>query len=163
MIITSNHHRIQKRDKPPDDRYHIIVFFDQPTTSPAKYRESSEFLYALFPEMDCTTRDLARFIFASPEDAEYYEWDGGEDLDLDSLSEQDEKVEKAKIPTRVFDYGITVTLENGQSVPIVDIKSKTIIRCPFPGHEDRIPSAFADYLEGKGVHMIYCSKCNCVG
>ena len=73
VIITSTHHRIVKGDKPPADRYHILILFAQPTSSPAKYRASSEFLYSLFPEMDTTTRDLARFIFASPDDAEYFE------------------------------------------------------------------------------------------
>ncbi len=113
--------------------------------------------------MDSATRDLARFIFASPEDAEYYEWFDGDYLDLDILPEYEEISEKANRPTREFDYGIRVTLENGQSVPIVDITSKTVIHCPFPGHEDKSPSAFVDYLEGKDAHMVYCSKCGLVG
>ena len=63
----------------------------------------------------------------------------------------------------MFDYGISVTLENGTSVPIVDITSKTTIHCPFPDHEDKTPSAFVDYLKGKDAHMVFCSKCRLVG
>ena len=89
IIITSKSHQVVKKESPAQDRYHILVFFSKEVTDEKEYRKAFNYLNRIFPQMDDSCQDLARFIFASPDDAEYYSWFDGVNLNPDDIPEND--------------------------------------------------------------------------
>lgn len=166
IIITSKSHQKQKNDKPAIDRFHILIPFNKDTHSIGKYRGAFAYMNQIFPAMDRSTKDLARFFFASPEDAEYSACLDKNSLDIDAIQETYDLKEiaaKFHIINWEFDTDKTITLANGQTVPIRDIQEKQSCFCPRPEHQDKNPSAFVDYVDSQDRHMIYCMACDALG
>ena len=93
IIITSrNHQKDTKKEgkfSPAQDRYHIILFFNREVTDPSEYSKVYSFFSRLFPNLDSKCKSLDRFLFASPEDAEYYSWFEGEDIVVDEIVDKE--------------------------------------------------------------------------
>ncbi|MCH8286476.1 hypothetical protein IIB79_08120 [candidate division KSB1 bacterium] len=166
-LITSKSHQKDKKDKGPEDRFHILVFFNKVTTSAEKYKSAFGKMRALFPEMDESVKDLARFIFSSPEDAEFYSFLDGEYLDIDSLVENSylEGYTKPNTERKIweFDLNLEVMLSDGKLVKVAEIDEKHPIFCPREEHTDDNPSAFVQYIEDRDKFMILCSGCGWMG
>ncbi len=167
VLITSKSHQKAKGDKGVQDRYHILVFFNKVTISAEKYQGAFGKLRSIFPEMDTSVKDLARFIFASPDDAEYFEFFEGEFFDIDSIADDDylttftQPDNERKIWE--FDLDLEVKLSDGRKVKVSDIDGKHPICCPRDEHKDENPSAFVQYLEDRDKFMINCSACGWTG
>lgn len=166
-LITSKSHQKDKKDKGPENRFHILVFFDKVTTSARKYQSAFGKMRTLFPEMDESVKDLARFIFSSPEDAEFYTFFDGEYLEIDSLSDNEylESYTKPNIKRKIweFDLDLEVMLSDGKLVKVAEIDEKHPIFCPREEHTDDNPSAFVQYIEDRDQFMIHCSGCGWMG
>ncbi|MBM4167014.1 MAG: hypothetical protein FJ218_08890, partial [Ignavibacteria bacterium] len=165
VIITSKSHQKVKGDSPACDRFHILLFFDTETTSAEKYKAAYQKLLGIFPEMDTSVKDLARFIFASPTDAEYWEYFDGKFIAVNELEEISDEERSAISSRNIFDFSPEqiVTLSSGEQVKIIDIEGKHPCHCIRPEHPDKHPSAFVQYVAEKDKHMFYCSACGWTG
>ena len=164
IIITSKSHQIQKKDSPAQDRYHILLFFQKETKSKNKYRSAFSYIKNIFPMMDVKCKDAARFIFASPDDAKYFEWSDGQDLDLDSLPDDDflyNTIEENKVWE--FDPDINVKLYDGRVKQINQIDNRERCHCIREDHEDKNPSAIIEFDKEKDKWMSYCYACEWTG
>ncbi len=166
VMITSKSHQVVKKDKPAIDRFHIIVPFNKPLKSKEKYQAVFGYFAAIFPSIDSSTRDLARFYFASPNDSICVSNLDNNYLDVDEIKTSWNLKEISKKIHRnywEFDPSMEITLANGKSITASEITSKKPCYCPKPEHEDNTPSAFIDYVKDQDKHMIYCSSCDSVG
>lgn len=171
IIITSrNHQKDTKKEgkfSPAQDRYHIILFFNREVDDPEVYRSAYNQIETLFPGLDPRCKDLARFMYASPQDAEYYSWFEGENINIDNVTI--EKYDFLNMPIAekkdVFEFDIEgqVRLGSGKVVKIKDITTKQPCHCLRPEHPDKNPSAFIKYDPEKDKWMSYCSGCGYVG
>ena len=99
----------------------------------------------IFPEVDKSTKDLARFFFFSPDDAEYRcSWDN-DFLNIDEIKEVynlKDVVENSHDKVWEFNDDLEITLADGRTVHVCDVTEKQPCRCPLPEHDDNNPSAF---------------------
>ena len=116
IIITSKSLQKEKGNSPVCDRFHILVFFDKETTSAEKYKAAYQKMETIFPEMDSSIKDLARFIYASPVDAEYYEYFDGKYIGVEELSECIEDTILSHHSRNIFEFSIeqSIKLSNGK-------------------------------------------------
>jgi DNA polymerase III delta prime subunit len=171
VIITSRNHQkdTMKKGKfsPAQDRYHIVLFFNREVTDPEEYSSAYAFISKLFPEVDESCKSLDRFIFGSPEDAEYYSCSDWQDIDIDRIELRNNDFLNTPIAEKrdLFEFDIErqVRLGSGKVVKIKDITSKQPCHCLRPEHPDRNPSAFIKYDPEKDKWMSYCSGCGYTG
>lgn len=171
VIITSRNHQKDTMKKghfsPAQDRYHIVLFFNKEITDPEQYSSAYSFISKLFPEVDESCKSLDRFIFGSPEDAEYYSWSEGVDLDVDRIKNDNANFLNTPIAEKrdVFEFDIDreVRLGSGKVIKIKDITTKQPCHCLRPEHPDQNPSAFIKYDPDKDKWLSYCSSCGYIG
>ena len=171
VIITSRNHQkdTMKKGKfsPAQDRYHIVLFFNRDITDPEEYSAAYSFISSLFAEVDESCKSLDRFLFGSPEDAEYYSWFEGGDIDLDRIGSGNRNFLNTPIAEKKnvfeFDNDREVGLGSGKVVKVKDITLKQPCHCLRPEHPDQNPSAFIKYDTEKDKWMSYCSSCGYVG
>ena len=171
VIITSRNNQkdTKKKEKfsPAQDRYHIVLFFNRDVTDPDEYSSAYSFISKLFPEVDESCKSLDRFLFGSPEDAEYYSCFEGQDIDVDRIELEHRDFLNTPIAEKknVFEFDIDreVGLGSGKVVKIKDITTKQPCHCLRPEHPDQNPSAFIKYDPEKDKWMSYCSSCGYVG
>ena len=171
IIITSRNHQrdaIKKGEfSPAQDRYHILLFFNREVTDPNKYVESYSFFTSFFPNLDTICKSLDQFIFGSPQDAEYYPWFDGEDINIDEIKVKELDFLNMPIGEErklwEFDIENEVTLSKGRVVRVVEIKDKQPCHCLRPEHPDKNPSAFIKYDAERDKWMSYCSGCGYTG
>jgi hypothetical protein len=171
VIITSRNHQKDAMKKgrfsPAQDRYHIVLFFNKLVTNPEEYSAVYTFVSRLFPEVDESCKSLDRYIFVSPEDAEYYSWFEGVDIDVDVIGVKD--VDFLNMPIGEernlweFDVESEVRLGSDQVAKIIDIRTKQSCHCLRPEHPDNNPSAFIKYDSERDKWMTYCSGCGYTG
>ena len=171
VIITSRNHKKDTKKggkfSPAQDRYHIILFFNRDVTNPDKYASAYSFITKLFPKVDESCKSLDRFLFGSPENAEYYSWFEGKDIDVAKIESEHSDFLNTPIAEKknVFEFDIDteVRLSSGKVVKIKDISSKQPCHCLRPEHPEQNPSAFVKYDSEKDKWMSYCSSCGYVG
>jgi len=171
VIITSRNHQkdAMKKGKfsPAQDRYHIVLFFNCDVTDPDEYSSAYSFITRLFPEVDESCKSRDRFLFGSPEDAEYYFWFEGQDIDVDRI----EPVSKDFLNTPIaekknvfeFDIDREVRLGSGKVVKVKDITTKQPCYCVRPEHYDNNPSAIVSLYEKEDKWVIHCTGCKWTG
>ena len=156
VIITSrNHQKDTKKGgkfSPAQDRYHIVLFFNRDVTDPDEYSSAYLFISKLFPDLDTSCKSLDRYLFGSPEDAEYYSWFEGVDIDVDRIESEHRDFLNTPIAEKknVFEFDIDreVGLGSGKVVKVKDITIKQPCHCLRPEHSDHNPSAFIKYDSG---------------
>ncbi len=159
-LITSKHHQISKNGQPAVDRFHIFIPFSEKVIDPEKYKVIVQNILAqLFPESDFSVRDIARFMFASPDNAFYDAYWEGDNLSISqyssiSDSELGSGVERL---SSTWDDNLSLKLSDGEEIKASEINGKVGIHCPF--HEDDNPSAFVDFSDKSSNWFIYCSSC----
>jgi len=171
VIITSrNHQKDTKKGgkfSPAQDRYHIVLFFNRYVTNPDEYSAAYSFISKLFPVLDTSCKSLDRYLFGSPEDAEYYFWFEGGDIDVDRIEPEHRDFLNTPIAEKSnvfeFDNDKEVGLGSGKVVKVKDITTKQPCHCLRPEHSDHNPSAFIKYDIDKDKWMSYCSSCGYVG
>jgi energy-coupling factor transporter ATP-binding protein EcfA2 len=171
VIITSRNHQkdAMKKGKfsPAQDRYHIVLFFNRDVTEPDEYSTAYSFISSLFPTVDESCKSLDRFLFGSPENAEYYSWFEGIDIDVDRIKSGSTNFLNTPIAEKKnifeFDNDSEVRLGSGKVVKVKDITNKQPCHCLRPEHSDHNPSAFIKYDPDKDKWMSYCSSCGYVG
>lgn len=171
VIITSRTHKKDKIRKRKfsiaQDRYHIILLFDKIVNDPLLYNSIYNFINRIFPNRDPHCTDLARFMFPSPQDAEYHSWFEGGNINVDEIRVQELDFLNMPIGEEKnlweFDVETEVTLSKGRVVRVVDIKDKQPCHCLRPEHPDQNPSAFIKYDSDKDKWMSYCSGCGYTG
>ena len=139
VIIPSKSHT------PENHRFHILLFFNYPVYAVNTYKKISNHIASeLFPEMDESTLDAARFLFGSPDHVKVSSVYDGEDYDVLEMGE-------------IWDGALVVIDSKGQKIRVSEIKEKTSIFCPF--HNDNNHSAFIEYSEKSDNWFIRCTAC----
>jgi hypothetical protein len=113
IIITSKSHQLQKKQSAPQDRYHILIFFSREVGYVNEYQKSFNYLRKIFPQLDERCQDLARFIFASPEKAEYRSWFDGAYLNPDDIPDEDFLNTTIAEKKNVFEFDIDMEVRLG--------------------------------------------------
>lgn len=135
-----------KRHTPENHRFHIMLRFNYPVYTAATYKKITEHIAAkLFPEIDESTLDTARFLFGSPDNAKTTSFHNGNDFDILEFGE-------------IWDDTLEVVDSQGNKANISKFKTKTSILCPF--HNDNNHSAFIEYSEKWDNWFIRCSACS---
>lgn len=171
IIITSRNHQKDAMKKgrfsPSQDRYHIVLFFNRPITDPEEYSAVYSLITRLFPEVDESCKSLDRYLFGSPEDAEYHCWFEGADIDTERIRNSNSDFLNTPIAEKknVFEFDISgeVRLGSGKIIKIKNITHKLPCHCLRPEHPDQNPSAFIKYDPEKDKWMSYCSSCGYLG
>ncbi len=171
VIITSRNHQKDTTKKgefsPAQDRYHIVLFFNRDVTDPDEYSSAYSFISKLFPNLDSSCKSRDRFLFGSPEDAKYYSWFEGKDIDVDRIESEHRDFLNTPVAEKknVFEFEIDreVGLGSGKVAKVKDITTKQPCHCLRPEHPDQNPSAFIKYDTEKDKWLSYCSSCGYVG
>jgi len=165
IIITSKSHQVMKKDSPAQDRYHILVFFSKEVTDGNEYRKAFNYLNRIFPQMDDSCQDLARFIFASPDNAEYHSWFDGVNLNPDDIPERNFLNMPIAERKDVFEFDneMEVRLGSGKVVRLIDIITKQPCHCVRYEHQDKNPSAIVSFNEKEDKWVIHCTGCKWTG
>ena len=166
IIITSKNHQKIKKNLPPEDRFHILIPFNKPTSSSSKYKTAFTYFHVMFPDMDTQVMDLGRYIFYSPDDALCRMFLDADFFNIDdvktgfNLKEASESMHEKYWE---FDLEQKITLANGRTISVSEVTKKVPCHCALPDHEDNTPSAFVQYHEESDRYMIYCSSCDALG
>ncbi len=165
IIITSKSHQLQKKQSAPQDRYHILIFFSREVGYVNEYQKSFNYLRKIFPQLDERCQDLARFIFASPENAEYRSWFDGVYLNPNDIPDEDflniPIAEKKNVFN--FDIDMEVRLGSGRVAKVREITTKQPCYCVRPEHNDNNPSAIVSLNEEEDKWVIHCTGCKWTG
>ncbi len=167
IIITSKSHQVEKKESVAQDRYHILLFFSRSVNDENDYRKSYNYIKRIFPQLDESCQDLARFIFASPDNAEYYSWFEGEDIDVDRINIDYRDFLNTPIAEEKnvfeFDNDREVRLGSGKVVKATQITTKQPCYCVRPEHNDNNPSAIISLNEKEDKWVIHCTGCKWTG
>lgn len=171
IIITSKNHLKDAYKEgefsPAQDRYHIILFFNREVSDPGEYSALYSYFARFFPNLDNKCKSLDRYLFGSPEDAEYYNWFEGNVVNVDNIKVQAPDFLNMPIgeERNLWEFSIDdeVVLSSGKVARVANILNKQPCHCMRPEHSDRNPSAFIKYDVDKDKWMSYCSGCGYVG
>lgn len=73
LIVTTRSHQKQKGDEQACDRFRVLLNLKSPLDIPVnEYPIFLDYLYGILKHVDPSTKDLARFYFASPIDAQWW-------------------------------------------------------------------------------------------
>jgi hypothetical protein len=64
-ITLTRHHQKQKGNKPPCDRFRVVIPLEEPITNQKEFLETWRSIRNEFPQIDAQCKDAARFYFAS--------------------------------------------------------------------------------------------------
>ena len=103
LIVTTRSHRQQKGTTPPCDRFRVFLTLRTPLEiSTSEYSDFLNYLFKIIGHVDPSTKDLARFYFASPLDAEHWYSDSSRKFDWVPVYEQMKRESaKLKIEARI--------------------------------------------------------------
>ncbi|MBT8387327.1 MAG: hypothetical protein KJO12_07930, partial [Ignavibacteria bacterium] len=165
IIITSKSHQVVKKNSPAQDRYHILILFERGVTDENEYRKAFNYLNRIFPQMDDSCQDLARFIFASPENAEYYSWFDGVYLNPNDIPVDDFLNTPIAEEKNIFEFDneMEVRLGSGKVVRVIDIENKQSCHCIRSDHPDKNPSAIVSFNKVEDKWVIHCTGCQWTG
>jgi len=66
IIATSRSHQKKKGDRPPVDRFRVLLFLEEPIKTPEDFQATYEDLLAKYPAIDPQCKDASRFYYPSP-------------------------------------------------------------------------------------------------
>ncbi|MHC1737753.1 MAG: DUF5906 domain-containing protein [Ignavibacteriaceae bacterium] len=133
-------------------KFHILLPFSRKIYTVENYKAVVERIkLELFPALDSSTMDAARFMYGSPDSATF----------LDHFNGKSFRVDIDKQVSAAWDDDFEVTLSDSSIVIAAEQKiekKQTIpIFCPF--HNDTTSSAFLAYSEDSFNHYIHCKAC----
>ena len=165
IIITSKSHWQKKKESPAQDRYHILLLFKRDITDRKKYDKVVNYMKNVFPQMDDNCNDLGRFIFASSENAEYYCWFDGANLNPDDIPDKDFLNTPIAEEKNIFEFDneMEVRLGSGKVVKATQITTKQPCYCVRPEHNDNNPSAIISLNKEEDKWVIHCTGCKWTG
>lgn len=99
-ILLSKSHQIQKGEKPPCDRYRIVIDAEE-ITDLAQYEANMKFWLGLLPMADKACKDGARFFFASPQLAYIQAGDRYAWQDMSAVIAREQRNEQERVQYRV--------------------------------------------------------------
>lgn len=168
-IAETKSHGIQKKDKPPCDRFRLILFSDVEIRDLEDYKLIMAYMTERWGA-DPSCKDGARYFFGAPGKKVLRNSKSSKPFPIKALFEQLKEKKKAERKSNApyknnlnKTPSLLIELPNGdrvdarsyiESLP-TDGSTKPI-KCPF--HEDKTPSAFVAHLEN-GLE-IHCSTCN---
>jgi len=145
LLITSKSHT------PEVEKFHILLFYDRLITNPEQHRKIIRYFYEKhFWDGDPSVKDLGRFFMGSPKDATVKINNDGSNINTRGILD---------IMEFQLEPDLEISLANGKTVLLDDIKEKTSCQCPHPNHDDTNPSAFID-MNDKGLRYCHCSSCD---
>jgi len=145
LLITSKSHT------PEVEKFHILLFYDRLITNTEQHRKIIRYFYEKhFWDGDPSVKDLGRFFMGSPKDAIVRINNYGSNINTRGILD---------IMEFQLQPDLGISLANGKTVLLDDIKEKTSCKCPHPNHDDANPSAFID-VNDKGLRYCHCSSCD---
>lgn len=88
LIVTTRSHQKQKGDEQPCDRFRVLLNLKSPLDIPVnEYPMFLDYLYGILKHVDPSTKDLARFYFASPLEAQWWYSDSSKKFDWTTVYE----------------------------------------------------------------------------
>jgi len=132
-------------------RFHLLIPFSRKIYTIKNFESVVGIIKAkLFPDCDPAVLDGARFIYGSPDNAEFSDNWSGVDYDVDAgLGKQIPDAWNDKLEVKTID---------GRTQKAILLTVKTPIVCPF--HDDNHQSAFITRNGNKEEYYIHCSACD---